>query len=221
MDFHGAFSVGNRREALDRLHGAVLMVRGQIATAGEYRSYRARFQVDDGPWRPEIISIGQELRPDLAERADQWLTRARELLGKDLVGSASIATRLKRTDNLGALLSMDQASDIRARSIHDAKGLEFPAMCVVLSPRTGGKIIDVLVGTSTGQKEIEETRKYMLPHPALNAFLPSQRPGVALNSSRRFWMLEDALSWFRMWQLIGRQMQRYRGKGLWQKLSSQ
>lgn len=159
MGFHSAFAAGNPRHALGSLHRAVLMVRGEIATAGDYGTYLAKPEIEDGGWRPEIISIGQELHPNPAEAAEQWLTRARNLLDKDLVGSASIGTRLKKTSDLGALLSTVQATDLPARSIHDVKGLEFPAVCVVLSPQTVGKIIDVLAGTNTGQKEIEEARK--------------------------------------------------------------
>jgi len=159
MGFRSAFAGGNLRHALGRLHLAVLMVRGEIGAAGDYGTYLANPEIEGGGWRPEIISIGQVLHPDPAEAAEQWLTRARKLLDKDLVGSTSIGTRLKNTANLGALLSTVQATDLPARSIHDVKGLEFPAVCVVLSPKTVGRIIDVLTGTNTGQNEIEEARK--------------------------------------------------------------
>jgi DNA helicase II / ATP-dependent DNA helicase PcrA len=159
MGFHSAFTAGNRLHALDRLHRAILMVRGEIATAGDYGTYLAKPEIEGGGWRPEIISIGQELHPNPAEAAEQWLTRARKLLDKDLVGSATIGTRLRKTADLGALLSTVQATDLPARSIHDVKGLEFPAVCVVLPPKTVGKIIDVLTGINTGEKEIEEARK--------------------------------------------------------------
>jgi hypothetical protein len=159
MGFLSAFEAGNRREALGRLHRAVLMIRGHITHAGNYGTHLTKPECESGGWRPEIISIGQALQPRAGEPADQWLSRARVLLGRELVGTSTINQRLKNNADLGSLLSTARATDLPARSIHDVKGLEFPAVCVVLSPQTAGKIIDVLTGANTTPKFVEGARK--------------------------------------------------------------
>ncbi len=43
--------------------------------------------------------------------------------------------------------------------IHSVKGLEFPAVCVVLTAKTAGGILDVLNGTVADADTVEEARK--------------------------------------------------------------
>ncbi|MEG6509519.1 ATP-dependent helicase [Methyloligella sp. 2.7D] len=159
MRFLNAFEAGNRREALGRLHRAVLTIRGHIANLGDYGNYITELEVEGSDWRPDIITLGQALEPKSGEAADQWLKRARTLLDKDLVGTSTINRRLRNHASLASLLSTERATDLPARSIHDVKGLEFPAICVVLSPQTSGQIIGVLTGANTAQEDVENARK--------------------------------------------------------------
>ena len=157
--FLSAFEAGNRREALGRLHRAVLVIRGHIAQAGDYGTHLIKPECEGGGWRPDIIAIGQALQPTAGETADQWLARARFLLNRDLVGTSTINQRLKTNAELGAVLTTEQATNLPARSIHAVKGLEFSAVCVVLVPQTAGKILDVLMGKNTTPKLVEGARK--------------------------------------------------------------
>ncbi|MFZ2869982.1 UvrD-helicase domain-containing protein [Zavarzinia sp.] len=159
VGFMNAFEAGNRREALARLHCAVLTIRGHISNAGDYGKHLNKAEIESSGWRPEIIALGQELYPKSGEAIDQWLERARTLLDKDLVGTSTINQRLKIHTDLGSILSTLQATDLPARSIHDVKGLEFPAICVVLAPQTVGKIIGVLTGASIAHEHVEDARK--------------------------------------------------------------
>lgn len=159
MSFLSAFDAGNRREALGRLHRTVLMIRGHIAQKGEYRTHLIKSEGEGGGWRPEIIAIGQALKPTAGETADQWLSRARVLLNRDLVGTLTINQRLRTNAELGAMLTTEQATNLPASSIHAVKGLEFSAVCVVLPPQTAGQILDVLKGVNTIPKFIEGARK--------------------------------------------------------------
>ena len=159
LDFLSAFKAGNRREALGRLHRAVLVTRGHIAHAGDYGTHLTKPECEGGGWRPEIIAIGRALQPTTGQPADQWLARARVLLDRDLVGTSTINQRLRNNAELGSVLATGHATDPPARSIHAVKGLEFSAVCVVLSPQTAGKILDVLTGVSTSPKLVEDARK--------------------------------------------------------------
>lgn len=159
MGFLSAFEAGNRHKALGRLHRAVLLIRGHIGHVGDYSTYLAQPEQEGGGWREEIIAIGQALRPLAAETGDQWLSRARALLDRDLRGALSIRQRLRNNVELEPLLATDQATDLPARAIHAVKGLEFPAVCVVLVPRTAGSILEVLRGASMVPEHVEDARK--------------------------------------------------------------
>jgi hypothetical protein len=157
--FHFAFEAGNRREALAHLHRAILLVRGEISNLGAYSNYVTMSGLEDGRWRPTIIDIGQRLYLRSGEQPDQWLQRARDVLNSDLVGSSTINQRLRAHAKLGSIMAEASPMALPARAIHAVKGLEFPAICVVLTAKTTGGILDVLTGATVDAKLVEDTRK--------------------------------------------------------------
>lgn len=159
MGFHFAFAAGNRREALTRLHRVVLQVRGVISTASDYTTHVSAGGPDDGRWRPEIIAVGQALKVRPDESAEDWLKRARTLLATSLVGPSTIGQRLRSNEKLQSILADLSQTSLPAKAIHSVKGLEFPAVCVVLTTRTAGGILNVLNGTKVDTETVEEARK--------------------------------------------------------------
>lgn len=158
MNYHFAFAVGNRRDALVNLHRIVLLVQGRISALGGYHGYLLSEGLEDGRWRPEIIALANGLRFDQAETVDQWLARARSLLVAGLVVNSTINQRLKGHADLTTALARAPTSSSPARTIHSVKGQEFPGVCVVMTTKTAGAIIGLLEGqTSTGADE--EARK--------------------------------------------------------------
>ena len=158
-DFHFSFSLGNRREALVNLHRAVLLVQGHIRVASEYHSHIASTDLQDGRWRPGIIEIASQLKFDPPMNADGWLQKARAMLEPGLVGSGSIRQRLRSSPDLGAALATPPLESHPARTIHSAKGLEFAAVCVVMTSKKTGKILAHLeTGTGT-LDDAEDARK--------------------------------------------------------------
>lgn len=137
----------------------VLQVRGSIANAGDYTMHVSASGPDDGRWRPEIIAVGQALNVSARESAEDWLNRARVFLGSNLVGTSSIGQRLRSTDKLASVLAEVSPTVLPAKAIHSVKGLEFPAVCVVLTARTAGGILDVLNGSASDADVVEEARK--------------------------------------------------------------
>jgi hypothetical protein len=93
------------------------------------------------------------------ESAEDWLKRARALLGTNLVGTSTIGQRLRYNEKLETVLAEVSPTALPAKAIHAVKGLEFPAVCVVLTVRTAGGIIDVLSGRSADPGTVEEARK--------------------------------------------------------------
>lgn len=159
MSFQFTFEAGNRREALAHLHRAVLLVRGAISNVGAYSNYVATCGLDDGSWRPTTIEIGQRLHLRRGEQPEEWLQRARDLLDSDLVGDSTINQRLRSHPKLGSMLVEASPTALPARAIHAVKGLEFPAVCVILTAKTAGGILDVLTGATIDAKLVEDTRK--------------------------------------------------------------
>jgi hypothetical protein len=158
-DFHFSFNLGNRREALAGLHRAVLLVQGHIQAAGDYHGHLADTDDQDGRWRPGIIEIASKLRFDPGMDSTAWLAKARMLLGPGLVSSGSIAQRLKSSSDLEAALATPPTDSHPARTIHSAKGLEFAAVCVVMTSNKTGKILGHLETGAGSQDDAEDTRK--------------------------------------------------------------
>jgi superfamily I DNA/RNA helicase len=73
------------------------------------------------------------------------------------VGDQSINQRLRRNKELAEALSAAAPNGHPARTIHSVKGMEFPAVCVVMSPSTAKRIVDFLTGGGDGDSE--EARK--------------------------------------------------------------
>ena len=75
-----------------------------------------------------------------------------------LVVNSTINQRLKGHADLRAALARAPTNSSPARTIHSVKGQEFPGVCVVMTTKTAGAIIDLLEGKFlTGADE--ETRK--------------------------------------------------------------
>lgn len=158
MQYHFAFASGNRKEALVNLHRTILYVQDRIPSLGSYHAHVAETSLDDGRWRPAVIAIANDLGVRDGETADDWLARARSILSPGLVGTRKIGQRLRRHNDLGSVLSRPPLQSSPARTIHSVKGMEFPAVCVVMTTQTSGGILDFLEGSPAVKWE-EDARK--------------------------------------------------------------
>jgi DNA helicase II / ATP-dependent DNA helicase PcrA len=161
MNYHFSFAVGDRREALVNLHRVLLLLQGHIFSLGSYFTYLEAHGMDDGRWRADVIALANRFRFVPPETADAWLDRVRDALVPTLVGTGTIKQRLHADKDLAKALGGTPMSSATARTIHSAKGMEFPAVCVVLTTRTAGGILDLLEGkdlstSKTPIAEIEE-----------------------------------------------------------------
>jgi DNA helicase II / ATP-dependent DNA helicase PcrA len=157
--FHAGVDVGSRKSAMESVHSIVLELGGKMGCKTYYQYVAAEeLRVED--WRPEILQLLKSLRYDPAHdtSVDGWLTKARTLLSCYLGGGGSIAQKLRNHQGLGAILSCKPASNLSARTIHSVKGMEFPGICVVLSPRTCKELLDYLI-TGEPTDSAEAARK--------------------------------------------------------------
>ena len=158
-DFHFSFEVGGRKEALVAIHRIMLEL-GDRMGGKTYHQHLADADVPSDAWRPEALALAQALRfsPERFATTEAWHDEARRLLAPLLSADGrSINQRLRRNGELEKALSVAPAYGHPARTIHSVKGMEFPGICVVMSPSTAKGIVDSLVGAAAGDNE--EARK--------------------------------------------------------------
>lgn len=158
-DFHFSFEVGGRKEALVAIHRVMLDLSGEMG-GKTYHQHLAESEVAPEAWRPDALALAQALRfsPEQFATAEAWHDKARRLLAPLLPADGpSVNQRLRRNRDLWKALSVAPASGHAARTIHSVKGMEFPAICVVMSPSTAKAIMDFLTGGVAGDNE--EARK--------------------------------------------------------------
>jgi hypothetical protein len=162
--FHFAFETGNRKEALEEVHRVVLAVEGRLDKK-TYHQYLVAEGIKPDAWRPRILKLARELRydPALYPNADTWHSRAKALLAPYLPENSkiSIAQRLRRNSGLSMALCMAPASSPPAKTIHAVKGMEFPAVCVVMTTATAKGILDYLQTGSPHDSAQEARRIYV------------------------------------------------------------
>ena len=158
-EFHFSFDIGGRKEALVAIHRIMLELGGRMG-GKTYHQHVADTDIASDAWRPEALALAQALRfsPERFETAAAWHDEARRLLAPLLPAEGqSINQRLRRNGDLEKALLVAPATGHPARTIHSVKGMEFPAICVVMSPSTAKGIIDFLAGDAAGDNE--EARK--------------------------------------------------------------
>lgn len=102
-------------------------------------------------WRPLMLELCQSLSYDGGRyaTADAWLNTARTLLSPYLaVDRTTIAQKLRNHALLGSILTCKPTSGLSARTIHSVKGMEFPAVCVVMTKANCKDIVDYLLSGS-------------------------------------------------------------------------
>lgn len=158
-DFHFSFEIGGRKEALVAIHRIMLELGGGMG-GKTYHQHLEDTNVSPESWRPAALGLAQALKfsSERFATAEAWHDEARRLLAPLLpAGGPSINQRLRRNGDLDKALSAAPPSGHTARTIHSVKGMEFPAICVVMSPSTAKGIVDFLTGDAAVDNE--EARK--------------------------------------------------------------
>lgn len=159
-DYHLAFELGGRKEALEAIHKIMLELEGHTSDK-TYHQHVSDAGLEPNAWRPKALNIATALRydPTLFATTDLWHDRARELLAPLLPAiGQTINQRLRRNTEIGKALVCAPLSGHCAKTIHAVKGKEFPAVCVVMSTSKAKGIIDYLT-TGNPAASSEEARK--------------------------------------------------------------
>lgn len=159
-NYHFSFELGGRKDALEAAHKVIIELEGKVGNK-TYHQYISDSGIEPGSWRPRVLELVDELRfdPKCFITADAWLDHARRILAPLFpMDGKSINQRLRRNADLAKALSCAPTSGLSCYTIHSVKGMEFPAVCVVMSPRTAKGIIDLLLASSSLANG-EDTRK--------------------------------------------------------------
>jgi superfamily I DNA/RNA helicase len=159
-NYHLSFEIGGRKKALEEIHKVIVEIQG-IASGKTYHQYIVENEIEPNSWRPQVINIAEKLQygKNCLDTAETWLEKARQILVPLLQeGGQSIKQRLRYVEGLGQALTYIEPTGHCARTIHSVKGMEFPAICVVMSPTKAKGILDYLK-TGTPLSSSEEARK--------------------------------------------------------------
>lgn len=160
-NFHFSFDLGGRKDALEGLHKVLLEFEGRL-DGKSYHQYVVGAHLTPESWRPDVLALAEALRfdPTMFASADAWLAHARVVLRPRLPteNGKSINQQLKSNKDLAKALSKAPPTGHSARTIHSVKGMEFPAVCVVVSTKTAKGILEFLTASS-GVSDNEEARK--------------------------------------------------------------
>jgi len=182
MDFHFPNGARDRIEALERFHEVMLEIAGKLPTKKRktkdakkskktynnenaadhkqalsikrrtYHQYLQEENLQPAMWRPQVISHIRALAPrkeSTQDNAKAWYEYAKELL------DAKAGNELKYDSQLENVLAMPATDWLSARTIHSIKGLEFTAVCVVLTEAK--HILDLL--SVAPDEDAEDVRK--------------------------------------------------------------
>ena len=149
------------RAVLERAHELFLDLEGDLRGMS-YHQYLSDGEVQTITWRPQVIKILRELRFDPTRHKDAraWHSDAKDVLERSLTlpDEPSISQLLRWSSAIEGALVAAPKNTVVARTIHSVKGMEFPAICVVTTTSTLGRILDFLE-RGTRPEVAEEARK--------------------------------------------------------------
>jgi superfamily I DNA/RNA helicase len=157
MVFQFARNAHHRKAALHGVHEIMLEIEGKLGRLS-YKQYEAELEEPSFHWYARVLPVIRRLELQTGEDRTAWIARARATLDPLAVGDRTIAQLLANSADLDAALVAPPTSSPPARSIHSAKGLEFPAVCVVMTGTTAKGILE-FIETGTPADKAENARK--------------------------------------------------------------
>ncbi|GMV94077.1 MAG: hypothetical protein AMXMBFR82_38550 [Candidatus Hydrogenedentota bacterium] len=159
--FQFAAGFNDMKRSIEQAHIVLLELEDRLGNFS-YHQYLAENEIEQASWRPQVLFLLRELRfdPSRHSNAKAWHTAAKDLLAEHLTlkNEPGLSQRFKWNKNIADALVPVPSATAMPRTIHSVKGMEFPAVCVVTTARTLGRILDYL---ETGEPAdmAEDTRK--------------------------------------------------------------
>ena len=159
QSFQHAATLKEKRDALTDVHKVALSLSGKLDMR-TYHQALAEEEITDLSWRGEMVDIlrALEFDPDKGHTRADWVSRAHARM-KPYLGetSGTIAQKIQNAKKLDDILGVQPVQGLSQRTIHEVKGKEYPAMCVVMTSKTAKGIMDHLEGKD--DKMAEEARE--------------------------------------------------------------
>lgn len=143
MKFHYSENSRDQFNAIADVHLITMVVSGKL-NERTYHQAISEEKLDVLSWRGQVVKIIQSLRFDATKghTRDEWIARARNSLGALLpTGVGTIAQKLRNQAELDNILGAEPTPGISAQTIHEVKGKQYPAVCVVLTTATAKGIL--------------------------------------------------------------------------------
>lgn len=159
--YHVTSDMKVKRDALIEFHKIQLEIADELIDK-TYQQYLLEREIEPDHWRPNAIAMLDAMRFDINRHASasQWLKQVKTLLDplRKLGSSRSINQRLPDKEELEKIFTASDGPSQPAHTIHAVKGLEFDAICVVMTSKHAGSIIDFL-SSPPSDEDNENARK--------------------------------------------------------------
>ncbi|MBO9873527.1 MULTISPECIES: ATP-dependent helicase [Xanthomonas] len=159
--YHSTSDMRAKRDALVEFHKIQLEI-GEALAGRTYQQYISENKIEPNQWRPSAIEMLEAMRFDSSQHgsASQWLKHTKGLLDplRRIGSSKSINQWLPNRSELEKVFAVSAGPRQLAQTIHAVKGLEFDAICVVMTSKHTKTIIDLL-SSAPGDEDSENARK--------------------------------------------------------------
>jgi DNA helicase-2/ATP-dependent DNA helicase PcrA len=157
-DFHNSFEFNDQKTALEAIHKILLTIQNHLP-AKSYHQYLHENCIHHEHWRPRALSILRQLKFG-AETDTLWHARAKIAFAPFLpAGGASISQKIRANKDVLLLMRASTSAKVPPKTIHSVKGMEFPAVCVVTTPKTVKGILDSLQELTADPERAEDARE--------------------------------------------------------------
>tara|TARA_R110002072_G_scaffold46082_2_gene127867 strand:+ start:9684 stop:11408 length:1725 start_codon:yes stop_codon:yes gene_type:complete len=135
MKFQYSSERAEKLKAVVEAHKISLSIAGKL----ENRTYHQalnELEIEDLAWRGQFVKILESLKYDIDndDNRSEWVQRARSQFRPFLPqGGPTISQRLRNEVKLDGVLGIGPSTDLVSKTIHEVKGKEYPAVCVVLT----------------------------------------------------------------------------------------
>jgi len=135
MKFQHSLDPSEKLKAVVEAHKISLSIAGEL----EDKTYHQALNdlgMEDLAWRGQFVNILESLKYDVnnGNNRNEWVQRARIQFSPFLPpGGRTISQRLRNEARLDDVLGIGPSTDLVSKTIHEVKGKEYPAVCVVLT----------------------------------------------------------------------------------------
>lgn len=143
MKFQFSSSPLDKLKAISEAHELSLSIAGELEES-TYHQAVSDLGLEELTWRGQFVKKLEALNFDANEghNRNEWIARARSEFSTFLpVGGPTISQKLRNEAKLDNVLGIGPSTNIPCRTIHEVKGKEYPAVCVVLTTASLNSIL--------------------------------------------------------------------------------